>query len=164
MIIKSNSHLLQLWMSISGRGTLCLTLTKILQPRWKRSQSTAGKCRSLAGESAWSGHVIWFHDELRTDFYKCEPIKQGLKYPTTMTGVGAGRELSELKTDVASLSSFSARCVWHAWAVVIIWKSLLKFTCQIHSHQNEKDPNTLKMMLNTNNKENSNVGYYIPFI
>lgn len=48
----------------------------------------------------------------------------------------SSRRLSELKTDVASLSSFTARRVWHAWAVDIIWKNLLTFTCQSHSHQN----------------------------
>lgn len=79
----------------------------------------------------------------------------------------SSRRLSELKTDVASLSSFTARRVWHTWAVFIIWKNLLTFTCQSHSHQNprpiENNPNTLKMRLDAN-KEKAYLGYYIPFI
>lgn len=60
----------------------------------------------------------------------------------------SSRRLSELKTDVGSLSSFTARRVWHTWAVDIIWKNRLTFTCQSRSHQNpwptENDPNPPK--------------------
>lgn len=76
--------------------------------------------------------------------------------------------MSERKPDVASLSSFTA--LWHTWAFVIIWKNLLAFTCQNVPSERpenpqpiEKDPSTLQMRSDANDKENAYMGYHISF-